>query len=131
MKNPRLFLALAIMVLGVAYGQAMKDPVDSVPVRVSSRAKVVASLDHPKARIGDPIILHYRLKNVSSGVIGPLFYNGFGDECWLMVTDASGAEHSARTGESGEICGSRPQFRWLPVEASSAPEWKMLTESLT
>ena len=108
MNRIGLLAVIALAGLTAAEGQAIKDPGlmwgppwaptrDSwVPipnlVRVSTRAQMIASLEQSRVRIGDPIILHYRLKNVSSGVIGPLFYNGFGDECWLMVTDASGAE---------------------------------------
>lgn len=86
-----LFLVAASLGTNIMDGQAIKDPVESNPVLVSSRAQLIASLEQGSVRIGDRIILHYRLKNVSSGMI-PLVYNDFSNDSWLMVTDASGTE---------------------------------------
>jgi hypothetical protein len=91
-RRTSVFFALALAVLEGAHGQVVKDPVRQGPVRVSSRAQLIASLAQSRVQIGDPIILHFRLKNVSSGVISPIFYNGFNDDYWVIVTDASGVE---------------------------------------
>jgi hypothetical protein len=92
MKKTGVFSAMALFGLAIAYGQAIRDPAIPNPVRVSSRAQLVASLEQVSVRIGDPIKLHYRLKNVSSEVISPVVYSDWNDDCWLMVTDASGTE---------------------------------------
>jgi hypothetical protein len=92
MMKPGACFVFALLMLGVAFGQATKDPMRSGPVSASSRAKMIASLEHSAVRIGDPIILHYHLKNVSAGVIGPISYGFFNDANWIMVTDASGVE---------------------------------------
>ncbi len=90
MKHGVLF-AIALAGLGVVYGQAIRDPVRPNPVRVSSRAQLIVSLERARVRVGDPIMLHFRLKNVSSGAIN-LMASDFNDDYWLMVTDASGTE---------------------------------------
>lgn len=92
MRKSTPFFILALVMLRGVHAQAVKDPAEPVAVQVSSRLRLIASLEQSTVRIGDPIILHYRLKNVSTGVIGPLFYNGFNDDYWLMVTGASGEE---------------------------------------
>lgn len=63
----------------------------SNPVRVSSRAQVIASLDQTRVKLGDPIKLHFRLKNVSSEAVN-VVWGGFNENYWLMVIDASGRE---------------------------------------
>jgi hypothetical protein len=75
----------------VALGQEIKDPAGLNPVVVSSRAQMVALVERASVRIGDPIKLHFRLKNVSSGVI-KYSGSGFTDDYWLMVTDPSGVQ---------------------------------------
>jgi len=82
---------LVLAVLTVVDGQAIKDPTMQNPVVVSSRAQLIASLEQSTVRIGDPLRLRFRLKNVSSGVLD-LVLADFNDNCWLMVTDASGSE---------------------------------------
>jgi hypothetical protein len=88
-NRPGLFSAV-VVVLGVAHGQAVKDPVGLNPVLVSSRVQVIASLERARPKLGEPIILHYHLKNVSSQAI-MLRYAGTYDS-WVMVTDALGRE---------------------------------------
>jgi hypothetical protein len=82
--------AIALLGIAAVYGQAVKDPVEPNPVRVSSRAQVIASLEQASVKLGAPMVLHYRLKNVSPQAIQLL------DDCsfsyWVMVTDASGTE---------------------------------------
>src|ERR1700685_1498667 len=80
------------LTVGIAHGQVVKDPVRPNPVRVSSRAQLIASLEQVSVRVGDPVKLHFRLKNLSFETISPLGYSGFNDDYWLMVTDASGTE---------------------------------------
>jgi hypothetical protein len=91
MKKPGLFSLMPLACLAVVYGQAVKDPVRPNPVRVSSRAQLIASLEQARVRVGDPIKLHFRLKNVSSEAIN-LMASDFNEDYWLVVTDASGAE---------------------------------------
>ena len=62
------------------------------PVVVSSRAQVLAHLERSSVKIGDPLKFHFRLRNVSPQVIGNLVLSDFNDDCWLIVTDALGAE---------------------------------------
>lgn len=83
--------AIALVLLGVAHGQAVKDPLWSNQVRLSSRAQLIASLEQAMVRPGDPITLHFRLRNVSSRAIN-LTWGAFDENYWLMVTDVSGTE---------------------------------------
>jgi len=48
-------------------------------------------MEHASAKIGDPIRVNYRLKNVSSEVVR-VPQGGQEFDCWFIVTDASGAE---------------------------------------
>jgi hypothetical protein len=89
-NKPGVFSAFALVVLGVAHGQ-VRDPLWSNSVRVSSRAQLIASLEQTRVKVGDPVKLHYRLKNVSSEAIN-LVWGAFNENYWLMVTDASGTE---------------------------------------
>lgn len=89
MKKPGEFSAIALVLLAVAHGQAVKDPLWSNQVRVSSRAQLIAALEQATVRPGDPIKLHFRLRNLSSGAIN-LTWGAFNENYWLMVTDASG-----------------------------------------
>jgi hypothetical protein len=66
MKCLGFLSVFAIVGLEVGHGQAVKDPVVPATVRVSSRLQLIASLEQATLEIGSPIILHYRLKNVSS-----------------------------------------------------------------
>ena len=66
MKRPGMFGAVVLAATAVTFGQAVKDPARTGPVRVSSRAQLIASLEQAAVKIGDPIRLHFRLKNVSS-----------------------------------------------------------------
>ncbi len=91
MKKIGLLSVMAVTILAVAYGQGIKDSAIPNPVRASSRARMIASLERSSVRIGDPINLHLRLKNVSSGPI-EIVRSGFNDDDWLIVTDASGME---------------------------------------
>lgn len=92
MKKPKVFFAFPLVVLGVADGQAVRDPSMPNPVRISSRAQVPAYLERSSVRTGDSLKLHFRLRNVSSDVIRNLVLSDFNDDCWLMVTDALGVE---------------------------------------
>jgi hypothetical protein len=98
-------ITFVLVSLGVAHGQAVKDPVRPNPVRVSSRAQLIASLEVATVRVGDPIRLHFRLKNVSSEAI-MLMASDFNDDYWVIVTDASGTEF--RTPRSATGCGNLP-----------------------
>lgn len=102
MKRPGVFSAIGLMGLGVAHGQAVKDPVNPSPVRVSSRAQVIASLGEARAKLGEPIILHYHLKNVSSQAITLRYIGAY--DYWVMVTDAAGMELPL-TKEGGRLRG--------------------------
>jgi len=90
MRKTGSFSVLALTALGAVYGQTIKDPASPNPVVVSSRAKVVASLEQASARVGDPIMLHFHLR-VTSGVV-KYVRGGFNNDYWLIVTEASGAE---------------------------------------
>ena len=85
------FLSAVAMIGGVAHGQAVKDPARPNPVRVSTRLQLVASLEQAGVKIGGPVKLHLRFKNVSSDVVGTS-QTSWAMDYWLTVTDASGAE---------------------------------------
>lgn len=92
MKGFGLLSAIAMIGAGV-YGQAVKDPARLNPVRVSSRAQVIASLEEARPKLGEPIILHYRFKNVSSQPLA-VVSSEVNTDYWVMVTDAPGTELS-------------------------------------
>lgn len=91
MRKLGSFAPIVLTGLSVMYGQAVKDPVRPNPVRVSSRAQLIASLERSSVRIGDPIKLHYRLKNVSSEAVTDSITD-WSVIYWLIVTDFSGME---------------------------------------
>ncbi|HEY1760406.1 MAG TPA: hypothetical protein VGG72_33840 [Bryobacteraceae bacterium] len=92
MKKTDSLFATALIGLAAVYGQAIKDPERPNPVRVSSRAQLIASLEQSTVKIGDPLKLHFRLKNISSAAIRNIVQSELNEDCWLMVTDASGSE---------------------------------------
>lgn len=91
MKKVGLLSAITILGIEVVLGQAVKDPARLNPVRVSTRVQLLASLERASMKIGDPIQLHYRLKNVSSEVVA-VAITDWSVVYWLTVVDASGAE---------------------------------------
>jgi hypothetical protein len=91
MKALGFLSSIVLLGLTAAHGQAVKDPREPNPVRVSSRAQLIASLEQASVRVGDPITLHFRLRNVSSEAINVVTF-GFNEDSWLIVTDSSGAE---------------------------------------
>lgn len=122
MKSVQLLSVIALAGLTAAEGQAIKDPglmwgpllganagdgwvpVPN-PVRVSARTQMIASLEQSRVKIGEPLKLHFRFKNVSSEVI-QMVGGGFDFDNWLIVTDASGTE--LPLSEKGQKWRQRP-----------------------
>ncbi len=69
-ENTRIVLRRRLgFIPATVYGQTMNDPVLQNPVRASTRLQLVASLEQTSVKIGDPIKLHFRLKNVSQATL--------------------------------------------------------------
>jgi len=97
-------VGLFSMVLAEAaavFGQPLKDPARPNPVQVSTRLQLVASLEQTNVKIGDPIKLDLRFKNVSLGVV-LTSQSSWESDYWLTVTDASGADLQ-RTKEGNQM----------------------------
>ena len=118
MRKTGSFSALVLAGLAVVSGQAIKDPASLNPVVISSRGKVVAYLEQASLRIGDPIRLHFHLKNVSPGVI-KYVRSGFNDDYWLVVTNALGTELQ-RT-EKGDRLRQRSTSQVVTISAALSP----------
>lgn len=82
----------AISLAGALEGQAVREPVTKGPIEVPARLQVTISAEQRSIRLGGPVLIHSRLKNISPK---PVFLNGNFD--WripytLSVTEASGTE---------------------------------------
>jgi hypothetical protein len=51
-----VFCAIALVVLGFAHGQAVKDPALPNPVRISTRLQVLATIELQSVRLGEPML---------------------------------------------------------------------------
>ncbi len=90
----KTFASFAVMVFaGVSPApcQALRDSVFPDPVRASTRLQLTAKLDETTVKVGEPVVLRARYKNVSATNLE------LGTRYWvidygLVVTDSSGAE---------------------------------------
>src|SRR5690242_8199429 len=74
--------------VGSVFGQSSSTP-RIPPTKPSTRLSIQAAVDPPSAKIGTPVFLKLRLKNVSSGVVR-LSDIDVERNFDLLVTDASG-----------------------------------------
>jgi hypothetical protein len=86
MKTVRRFTAGLLVGTGLM-AQSVKDPKWPNPVRISSRLQMLAGIERTEAKRGEPVIIHFHIKNASQEVLQPRH----GDYV-VVVMDATGAE---------------------------------------
>jgi hypothetical protein len=91
MKAFGSILTIMLAGLGAARGQVLRDAVRPNPVRISTRVQMRASVEQLSVRIGDPVMLRFHFKNVTSSVLH-LASSGWDLDYGLTVTDPSGVE---------------------------------------
>jgi hypothetical protein len=91
MKTPGSFLSIMLIGAGSLPGQALRDPALPNPVRVSTRLQVLATVEQQNVRLGEPIRVHFRTKNVSSAVLR-IRNLDTAQDYGVIVTEASGLE---------------------------------------
>jgi hypothetical protein len=91
MKILVLLEAIVLAGTNVALGQALKDAVLPNPVVVSTRLQLKVGVEHPSLKLGEPVVVHARYKNVSSEtvMVGTRHWD---EDYALTVSDAFGAE---------------------------------------
>jgi hypothetical protein len=86
-----VFLFAISLTANMLHAQAIRDPGRPNPIRVSTRLRMLAGLEHESVKSGDPVALHARYKNVSSGPL-TVYDDQRNLRYQLLVTDASGKE---------------------------------------